>query len=240
MAVTDSRERAMTLDQPPTHPDLLTDERNTRSRGERLFVAVAVGVTVLAVAGIGYIALDKDAPAPPPPAASVVAEVPPVTAPAEEPAAKAPEQLAAAAAEERYREFLRIDDAVGQGGYTSSAPYDRVSVLPERATRETLFRQTSRLAPGVRLIGSKTLASVGVTAVDLSPEPGGYPMVILQACVDVSGVDVVDESGKSLVSAERMARSSSTVTMYQYEPGTPGAEAGGWFVYEATAKGEAC
>jgi hypothetical protein len=64
--------------------------------------------------------------------------------------------------------------------------------------------------------------------------------VVLQVCLDVSGVDIVDGTGTSIVSPDREDRSKSTVTMYEYEPGTKGAEAGGWFVYEATALNEPC
>lgn len=225
----------MTLDQQPTHPDL----HGTRGRGERLFVIFAAVVTVLAVGGIGFIALDKDEPAPPPSASPAVVEAPPVTAPVEEPPAQTAEHLATAAAQERYREFLRIRDAVGQGGYQSATPFDAVSVGPERRFQEISFRQSQEV-PGARQIGDAIIASLTVSSVDLTPVPGGYPKVVLQACIDVTTVDIVDGNGQSLVTADRLDRSKSTVTMYQYEPGTKGAEAGGWYVNEATSKGEPC
>lgn len=236
MTRTDPRENGMSLTQHPADTDLGSGAR--RSSGERAAVIAGVVVTVLAVVGIAILVIDGgDAPAPPPPAPVAVDE-PADTAPVQEPA-QTPEDLAAAEAEERYREFLRVGDEVGQGGFVSADPFDAVTVLPERAYQETALRNAQR-TPGLRQIGTTQVASLSVTSVDLTPEPGGYPEVVLQACLDVSGVDIVDGTGSSIVLPEREERSKSTVTMYHYEPGTKGAETGGWFVYEATALNEPC
>ncbi len=226
----------MSIDQQPAETDYDPNSRGS-GRGERLAVVVGVVVTVLAVAGIGVIVAGGDErPAGLPSAAPSIA--PSVAPPSAVPVVRTPADLAADAAEARYREFLMVDDGIGQAGWTSSAPYDTVTVAPERQVRETIFRQARQI--GGRLIGNKELASLTVTSVDLTPEPGGYPKVVLQACVDVTGVDVVDRSGKSVVSPDRVNRSKSTVTMYEYAPGTKGAERGGWYVYEATSKAEPC
>ena len=236
MTRTDPRENGMSLTQhPAADTDLGSGPR--RSSGERAAVIAGVIFTVLAVVGIAILVVGGDEPTPPPPAPVAVDE-PAVTAPVQEPA-QTPEDLAAAEAEERYREFLRIGDDVGQGGFVSADPFDAVTVLPERAYQETAFRNAQR-TPGLRQIGTTQVASLSVTSVDLTPEPGGYPEVVLQACLDVSGVDIVDSTGSSIVLPEREERSKSTVTMYRYEPGTKGAEAVGWFVYEATALNEPC
>lgn len=238
MAASESRERAMSLDQQPAQTD--SDGPPKRGRGERLVVLASVVVTVLSVIGVGFIVAGGGEEPVVEPTAQPSAAVPSI-APSAVPVVKTPEDLAAEAAEARYREFLMVDDSVGQAGFTSSAPYDTVTVTPERLVRETQFRQ-ARQAVGVggRQVGNQELASLSVTSVDLTPEPGGYPTVVLQACVDVSGIDVVDRSGKSLVVPERIDRAKSTVTMYEYAPGTRGAERGGWYVYEATSKAEPC
>jgi hypothetical protein len=236
MTATDSRENGMSLTQRPADTDL--GSRPRRSSAERLAVIVGVVVTMLALAGITILVVGGgDDPAPPPPAPAAVDE-PADTEPVQEPA-QTPEDVAAAEAEERYREFLRVGDEVGQDGFASADPFDAVTVLPERAYQETAFRNAQR-TPGLRQIGTTQIASLSVTSVDLTPEPGGYPKVVLQACLDVTGVDIVDGTGQSVVLPEREERSKSTVTMYRYEPGTKGAEAGGWFVYEATALNEPC
>lgn len=235
MGGTDTREPDMSLTEQATETD--AGVRPGRGPGERLVITVSVVVTLLAIVSIAYLALDSDEPAATPPAPAAVEE-PADIAPVEPPAKQTPEDLAAAEAQERYREFQRVEDAVGQGGYQSSGPFDAVTVAPERVLQETSFRRSQ--GRGLRQIGTTRIASMSVTSVDLTPEPGGYPGVVLQVCLDVSGVDVVDGSGTSIVSPEREERSKSTVTMYQYEPGTKGAEAGGWYVYEATSKAEPC
>lgn len=235
MGSTDTREPEMSLTEQTPQSEPV--QRRGRSSGERLVIAVSAVVTALAIAGIGYLALRDDDPAAAPPPAAV--EEPTDVAPVEPAVRQTPEELAAAAAQERYREFLDVRAAVAQGGYESSAPFDAVTVAPERVFQETAFRN-ARETPGLRQIGTTQIASMSVTSVDLTPEPGGYPGVVLQVCLDVSGVDIVDGGGASIVSPDREDRSTSTVTMYQYEPGTTGAEAGGWYVYEATALNEPC
>lgn len=237
MTRTDPRENDMSLTQHPPDTDRGSNG-STRSRGERLVVIAGIVVTMLALVGIAILVVGVgDDPAPAPPAPVAVDESAD-TAPVQEPA-QTPEDLAAAEAEQRYREFLEVRNSVAQGGYQSSAPFDAVAVLPERAYQEAAFRK-AQATPGLRQIGATKIASLSVTSVDLTPEPGGYPEVLLQACLDVSGVDIVDGTGSSIVLPEREERSKSTVTMYRYEPGTKGAESGGWFVYEATALNEPC
>jgi hypothetical protein len=236
MGGTDTREPDMSLTEQATQTDARV--RPGRRSGERLVIAVSVLLTLFAIVGIAYLVLGSDEPTAPPPAPAAVEE-PAEPDPAEPPVQQTPEDLAAAAAQERYREFLDVRAAVAQGGYKSSAPFDAVTVAPERVFQETAFRNAQE-TPGLRQIGTTQIASMSVTSVDLTPEPGGYPEVVLQVCLDVSGVDIVDGSGNSIVSQDREDRSKSTVTLYQYEPGTKGAETGGWYVYEATALNEPC
>lgn len=237
MTSTDSRERAMSLDQQPAQTDY-RPEPPRRGRGERLVVIGGVLTAVLSVAGIVAILTNGDEePAAPPTALPSAAA--PSTAPSTVPVVQTPEDLAFAEAKERYAEFLRVSDQIGQGGYQSSAPYDAVAVTPERDNRERGFRIT-RQRPGARQIGNVEVISLSATSVDLTVESGDYPTVVLQACLDFTGVDVVNGAGQSLVVAERIDRPKSVVTMYRYEAGTKGAESGGWFVYEDAATGESC
>lgn len=227
----------------PVHPhkeaatDTDRDIGPRRGRGERLAIIAGVLVTVLAIAGIAFVVTNDGDPA-------VTPDAPPSTptaataAPTTQPSQQAPADQAAAAAEARYREFLRVGDTVGANGFSRAAAYEAVAVSPELAVQQLSVRQSR--AQGLRQAGQTRLASLEVSSVDLDPPAGGYPKVVLQACLDVSGVDVTDRSGLSVVTADREPRSKSTVTMYQYKEGTVGAEAGGWYVYEATAKNEPC
>ncbi len=234
MGWTDTREPDMSLTEPATQTD--ADAQPGRGTGERLVIAVSVLVTLLAIVGIAYLVLGGDEPeaTPPPP---VAVDEPAEPDPVEPPVAQTPADVAAAEAQERYREFLRIGDQIGREGYETSSLYDTVLVSPQRALEEVEFRQSQQL-PDARVIGDTELASLSVVSVDLEPEPGGYPTVVLQACIDVSGVDVVDGSGNSLVSPERVDRTRSTVTLYRLEATAERPE--GWYVTEATSLGEPC
>jgi hypothetical protein len=236
MRTTDPGERDMSLTQHPTTAD--APRRPQRRKAERLAIAAAAVVTILAVTAIAFLVTNDGEPAAAP--APVPSVAPSRTPDASPPAAvQTPQDVAAAEATARYREYLRVSDEIGQNGYTSSAPYDAVTVDPERTNVELAFRTIGR-NEGARQIGDVVVASLEVTSVDLEVGPGSYPKVVLEACLDVSGVDVIDSTGKSLVTADRLDRSASTVTLYRYEPGTPGAEAGGWYVFETTAAGEPC
>lgn len=230
MAGADTREHGMSLTEPPTRTDQGTPRR--RGRGERLVILLAGLVTVLALVGITVLLIsngNKAAIAPPLAATS---------APSTQPREQSPEDQAAAAAQARYRDFLRVVDTVGVTGFVNDAPLKAVAVPPELVVQQLTVRQSK--PQGRRQRGYTRLVSLSVSSVNLAPPPGGYPEVVLQACVDVSAVDVTDRTGRSVVTASRAPRSKSTVTMYQYKKGTVGAEAGGWYVYQATAKNEPC
>ncbi len=226
----------MSLTQHPTTAD--APRQPQRRKAERLTIAAAAVVTLLAVVAIAFLVANDDGPAAAP--APVPSVAPSRTPDASPPAAvQTPQDVAAAEATARYREYLQVGDEIGQNGYTSSAPYDAVTVDPERTNAELAFRAFAG-NEGARQVGAVALASLEVTSVDLEVGPGSYPKVVLQACLDVSGVDIIDSTGKSLVTADRLDRSASTVTLHRYEPGTAGAEAGGWYVFETITAGEPC
>ncbi len=229
MARTDTREHGMPLTEHPAHTD--QHQPRSRGRGERLVIGVAALVTVLAIIGITILVTSGDKAAIAPPLTAT-------TAPTTKPTQQSPEDQAAAAAQARYRDFLRVVDDVGIAGFVSDAPLKAVAVPPELVVQRLTVRQSK--PQGRRQRGHTRLDSLSVSSVDLTPPSGGYAEVVLQACVDVSSVDVTDRTGRSVVSAGRAPRSKSTVTMYEYKRGTVGADAGGWYVYQATAKNEPC
>lgn len=223
MAATETQERGMSASEERVH-----NEPSPGLHKERLVIIAAGLVTLLAAAGIVVIVTDGGNSQKPQSAVSA--------SPSVAPSKSTPEDQAVVAAEARYREFLRVRDDVGHAGYRSSAAFDAVAVSPERTVQEISFRK----ARGLRQVGTTGVVSIKVLSVDLTPTAGNYPTVVLQACIDVSGVDVLDGQGKSVVSPTRVPRSQSTVTMYMYAKGTKGAAAGGWFVFEATSKAEPC
>ena len=235
MAATDSSERGMSLTQQPTPTPL--DPTPKRSRGERLGIALAAVVTLLALAGTGYV-LTNDDEAPPRPAPAPSVAAPSAAAPSAQPAPPTANDLAATEAQERYREYLRVEDEVGASAYRNFTPFTTVAVVPELGLRRLAFEKFQ--AVGARQVGTGELASLVTTSVNLLPQPGAYPEVVLKSCLNVSGIDVIDATGKSLVTSAREPRSNTSVTMLQYEPGTKGAERGGWYVYEIKSIAAPC
>ena len=224
MAATDTRERGMEPDGQPLHRDA-TPRAGTN---HRVIIAAAGVVTLLAAAGITVI-LSGGSTSPHPKTSASDSPSTAATAPT-------PEDLALVAAEGRYRQFVQVVDTIGLAGFRDTAALRTVAVPPERTVQQLAVRQSN----GLRQQGRTRLSSLEVSSVVLNPAAGDYPSVVLQACLDVSGVDVVDQSGRSVVTRDRAERSRSTVTMYKYAKGTTGAEAGGWFVYQATARNEPC
>ncbi len=213
-----------------------------RRRTTTLLGAGLAGVLLLSGAAYGISqAGDSDTPPVAQPSTAPVVQTPPTasTAPSSPtPAVQTPVQQAEAEAESAFREYLRVDDAIGQAGYLDTKPYDAVSVSPDRPYLERIALESR--AAGERQVGDIKIKDLSVAKSDLKPGPGNYPYVVLRTCIDVRGVDVVNRAGKSTVEADRPDFFLSTVTMNYYRPGTEGAESGGWRVYEIETPGDAC
>ena len=225
----------MSLTQHPADTDL--DAGPRRSSGERAAVVAGVIVTVLALVGIAILVVgggDDPAPPPPPP---VAVDEPADTAPVQEPA-QTPEDLAAAEAEERYREFIRVDDQIARGSYANPELYETVAINPERAQRILEAREFA----GARVTGETRIASLVVESVQLPTDPAENPEVRLLACLDVTDIQAVDANGTSLVSPDRLDRIASRVLLQKFEPGdfAQAPDRSGWFVAEVKQRGEAC
>ena len=154
----------------------------------------------------------------------------------QEPAAQTPADTAAAEATARYGEFIQVQDLVSQSGYDNLDAYATVAVAPEYTQ---LILEARRFAD-LRSTGETQIVSVAVGSVVLPDAPDVRPKVTLRACLDVSQVDVLDSSGTSVVAPDRPDRAAQTVLLEKFEPGTEGAEAGGWFVAEVDKRGEPC
>jgi hypothetical protein len=104
------------------------------------------------------------------------------------------------AAQSTYEDFLDLTDAIGAAGGAGSDQLYEVS-LPEVADveREGFDRF---LDQGLRMTGESTL-EVFELQYFVEPATEAEPTVAAYACVSVAGVDVVDGSGLSVVSATR-------------------------------------
>jgi hypothetical protein len=235
MTATDSRENGMSLTQHPADTDL--GSRPRRSSGERLAVIVGVVVTMLALAGIAFLLLgDDNGEQPVPPSQTPAARA--STEPTVEPAPKTPADVAAAEAQERYREFVRVQDQVAQASFSSPELYEMVAVNPELGQLVIEAREFA----GARVTGQTQVASLVVESVQLPTDPAEYPEVRLLACLDVTAVEAVDANGNSLVAPDRLDRIASRVLLQKFEPGdfAQHPDRSGWFVAEVEQRGEPC
>lgn len=212
-----------------------------KRRRTTLLAGSAAGLVLLAgtAYGISQAGTDDTTPTAQPtaaPANPVAATQPTTSAPTTP--ALTPQQRAEAEAEARYREFVQVDSSIAQAGYRDFKPYDTVAVDPER--KYLRVQAVRGRAAGERVIGDIKVVRVSVVSTELERGPGNYPRIVLRVCEDVRGVNVVDRSGKSTVKADRNDFYLSIVTMQQYQPGTKGAEAGGWYVYEMKTPGDTC
>jgi hypothetical protein len=189
--------------------------------------AAAVGV-VLLTGGDGT---PQAAPTTPPaPVTSSPAPSPTVSVP------PTPEDLAAEQAKARYLDYLRVTREVAQAGYVDLAAYDAVAIDPHTGV---LLRSAQQNA-GLRSTGDAEVVSLTVQSVDLDP-PGEYPSVRLLACLDVSQVDVLDATGKSVITPDRVNRFRSEAVVQNIPEGafSDGREPG-WYVAEVAQRGEPC
>lgn len=215
-----------------------------RRRTTTLLGAGLAGVLLLGGAAYGISQIGSDNPDPVAQPSSVatapaqVSSTAPTSAPSSTPVALTPVQRAEAEAEAAFREYLRVDDAVAQGGYRDTKPYDAVAVSPERPYLERIALESR--AAGERQIGELKVRDLSVIKSDLEPGPGNYPYVELKTCIDVRGVDVVNRAGESTVEANRPDFVAAEITVNYYKPGTDGVQSGGWRVYEVKSPGDAC
>lgn len=145
---------------------------------------LAAAALILSLAGC-------DAPAPP-----ITLPPTPTTTPV-----FASDEEALAAAEEAYRAYLAVSDAILQaGGRDPQRIYD-VATRSVGDDEQAGFSQFMR--DGYRSVGSTTFEPAQLELVRTSSE---IDVVRIYVCTDSSGVDVVDEYGKSVVAPTRQTR----------------------------------
>jgi hypothetical protein len=86
-----------------------------------------------------------------------------------------------------------------------------------------------RRVQGYKQVGNTVLISLA--AQDADPIEG-RKVVKVSACYDVSKVNLIDATGSSVVSPDRVPRAKATYTVAQYTDG--------WFVVDDVTKGEPC
>lgn len=197
---------------------------------------VALGVLALALAGCtGGGATPTATPTATSPSAVSSAPGPSVSVPT-----TSPEDEAAAKAEEVLRAYFRAQtQCLADPPNTPITCFDGVAITTELTTSRNSLSSAQALQ--TRTSGSIEVVSVDRESVDLTNRvtetPPTVPEVVFSVCVDVSGYNVVDKDGKSVVPADRLPRSrlEMHVANYKYPDPTQ------WRVaYVVTAKDPSC
>ncbi|KAB7742937.1 hypothetical protein GA707_14845 [Nostocoides sp. F2B08] len=188
-------------------------ELNTRHGDERRFLimtrtrlAGSVATAALIVAAVTSCASDGPAPVPSPTtsaAPTLTSPAPPTTSTA---TATPPtdSEIAANAASAVLREFYDVRSQLRQDSSRSLTLLEDVAISTELTAQRNLFERERE--QGLRQIGETKIVELEVTSVNLDnsdPSAGKVPTVQIELCFDVSGVDVVDQDGKSAISPDR-------------------------------------
>lgn len=203
--------------------------------GRRLAVvtsAVIVAVVVLVGAFLVVRSSEEPTPEPPPTAApSEPAPSPPAssTPPAEEPPTA--EEAATAAAETVYADYLQVFAEVAASSEADAAAFETVAV-GDALSQAQVSTENYRLA-GITQVGQPEIASLETQSVELGADGGAVPEVVLDACLDVTGFDLVQD-GQSVLDPNTPDRLASVVTVREYP------ERGGWLVASVAAEGARC
>jgi len=122
----------------------------------------------------------------------------------------ASDEEALAAAEEAYAAYLAVSDQILQDG--GLEPDRLLHVATEKLYADAIGGFDKFASNGWRAVGSTAFDSLQLQSYDASAPPG-EPLVVIYACVDLSGIDVIDSSGVSVVSATRVSRSPYQVAL---------------------------
>lgn len=165
----------------------------TNSRGA-LSLATAV---LLLVAGTSCADDDGDPtdPRSNPPASSPSSSSPTPTSPSES---------ATAAATATVNDYYAIRNQLRRDPTQPLSKLKQVAISTELTTQQTLFKRERE--QGLHQIGETKVVELEVQSVNLDnsdPQAGKVPTVQIDVCFDVSGVDVLDADGKSVVTPER-------------------------------------
>lgn len=125
-------------------------------------------------------------------------------APTTSPTPQSDSEIASEAASAVLRQYYDVRNELRQDSSKSLSRLDDVAVSTELAAQRNLF--TKERKQGLHQTGETKVAKLDVTSVNLDnsdPKVGKVPTVQIDLCFDVSGVDVIDKNGKSVISPDR-------------------------------------
>jgi len=113
-------------------------------------------------------------------------------------------EIAAEAASELLRQYYVVRNQLRQDSKQPLSLLKTIAISTELAAQENLFKVERK--QGLHQIGESKVAKLEVQSVNLDNsdrEAGKVPTVQIDVCFDVSDVDVIDASGKSVISPDR-------------------------------------
>ena len=184
----------------------------TRPGRRTLSVLLAASVAVLVASCTGDTT-------PPSPVTTSATSTPSTTSPKPTPT-PSPEDEAALRAGEVVRAYLRAQtNCLTDPPTTEITCFDPVAIGTELVNLKNAL--TSAQAMETRVVGEIAAASIELQGVDLTSDPAAsppvVPTVVFDVCADVSGYNVVDRGGQSIVPPDRAAMSPLEVSVYNYE-----------------------
>lgn len=125
----------------------------------------------------------------------------PTTAPTTPPSET---ELAAEAASTLLRQYFATVDQLRQQPKRPISGLGAVAISTQLAAQKKLIQD--QRSNGLHQTGSTTIAKIAVQSVNLDdadPTAGKVPTIQIDVCYDVSGVDILDSLGRSVVSPDR-------------------------------------
>lgn len=113
-------------------------------------------------------------------------------------------ELASEAASAVLRKFYDVRNELRQDPSKPLTLLDKVAISTQLAAQQQLFKKERE--QGLHQTGETKVATLEVQSVNLDnsdPKAGKVPTVQIDVCLDVSNVDVIDKSGKSVISPDR-------------------------------------
>ena len=113
-------------------------------------------------------------------------------------------EIASEAASHVVRRFYAVRNQLGQNHEQPLSQLEAVAISVELNAQQNRFKRDRR--HGLNQVGDTKLAELTVQSVSLDnsdAKAGKVPTVQVDVCFDVSGVDVVDADGKSVVRSDR-------------------------------------
>lgn len=133
------------------------------------------------------------------------------------PTPRSDSEIASEAASALVAKYYATVDRLGQ---QPGKPLDALSTVAtgvQLSAQQTALK--SQRKANQKQVGDTKIAELGVQSVNLDnsdPDAGKVPTVQIDVCWDVSGVDVVDATGKSIVSSSRPDTGWTRLTVANY------------------------